>query len=115
MREFLLNGSVEYVLETEGASAEELDYIEELMKTGRFNPEKACQLLFIALNGAEEFVWEGVTYYTAEQLVHDICSAPEKVNETVGKLLQSSRFSAWMTFLGFGNFVERILKRCRES
>lgn len=115
VREFLLNGSVEYVLETEGASAEELDYIEELMKTGRFNPEKACQLLFIALHGAEEFVWEGVTYYTAEQLVHDICSAPEKVNETVGKLLQSSRFSAWMTFLGFGNFVERILKRCRES
>ena len=115
VREFLLNGSVEYVLETEGANAEELDYIEELMKTGRFNPEKACQLLFIALHGAEEFVWEGVIYYTAEQLVQDMCSAPEKIDETVGKLLQSSRFSAWMTFLGFGNFVERILKRCRES
>lgn len=113
VRDFLINGSVEYVLKTEGAEREVLDYINELANMGRLNPEKACQLLFIALHDEDEFVWEGTSYYTIEQLVDDICFEFETIDSTVKKLLESSRFQAWMTFQGYGDFVERILRRCR--
>ena len=113
VRDFLLNGSVEHVLKTEGAESEVLDYIKELVNIGRLNPEKACQLLFLALHGEDEFIWEGTTYYTIEQLIDDICSVPDVIDSTVKNLLESSRFQAWMTFLGYGDFVEKILRRCR--
>ena len=113
VRDFLINGSVEHVLKTEGAEREVLDYINELVNIGRLNPEKACQLLFIALKGEDEFVWDGTSYYTIERLVDDICSEPDTIDLTVKNLLNSSQFQAWMTFLGYGDFVERILRRCR--
>lgn len=113
VRDFLINGSVEHVLKAEGAESEVLDYIKELVNIGRLNPEKACQLLFLALHGEDEFIWEGTTYYTIEQLIDDICFVPDAIDTTVKNLLDSSRFQAWMTFLGYGDFVEKILRRCR--
>lgn len=113
IKEFLLKGLVSHILKTDGASQEQLDYVEELVNIGRLDPEKACQLLFIALRGEETFTWKGIDYNTIGQLIDDICSVPEEIDETVKNLLSSSRFQAWMTFLGFGDFVEKILKRCR--
>lgn len=113
VKEFLINGSVRFILKHEGAREEELRYVEELMNIGKLNPEKACNLLFIALQGEDNFLWNGVTYTAIEELVDDICIDSAGVDETVDGLLNSSRFQAWMTFQGYGDFVETILKRCK--
>lgn len=115
VKTFLLNGSVKFILKKEGSSDEALDYVQELMDMGRLNPEKACNLLFIALRGEERFVWGDRLYASIEDLLEFICQDSDGVDQTVEELLNDKKFQAWMAFQGYGDFAESILKRCRQG
>ena len=72
-----------------------LDYVQELMDMGRLNPEKACNLLFIALRGEERFVWGDRLYASIEDLLEFICQDPDGVDQTAEELLNDKKFQAW--------------------
>lgn len=110
VKTFLLNGSVKAILEMQKASEKELAYVQELMDVGRMDAEKACSLLFTALRGDESFIWDGKIYRSIEELLEYICYDSCQVDEIVEKLLDSERFRGWMSFLGYGEFVESIKK-----
>ena len=113
VKEFLGNGSVYYILKNEGATEEELSYVKELMDLCRLDPTKACELLFLALQGDENFFWRGREYASIKDVVAIICSMNWKVvDEAVEELLNSSRFQSWMTFQGYGTLIDRVLKEC---
>ena len=113
VKTFLVNGSVKFILKNEGASEEALTYVQELMDFGRLNAKKACNLLFVALRGEENFLWNGVTYTSIEELVEFVCRDRDLVDDVVEELLNNDRFQAWMSFQGYGDFSESILRRCR--
>lgn len=113
VKEFLLNGSVRMVLEKIGADQNAVSYVKELENIGRLDIEKACNLLFIALRGEEHYTLNNVVFYSPVELIEYLFMNPDNIEETVHELLTDTHFHAWMTFQGYGDFVESILRRCR--
>lgn len=109
---FLQRGLAYYYLENHGATSEQLKLVKRLQNMGADKPVEACKLFFQAVRGNEGIEWEQAVFKSIDDVINWLEYHVDALDEEIDKMLNNSEFVSWLEFLGFGNIIIEIRRKC---
>ncbi len=98
-----------------GADSRQMQRAQEIEKLAGRNPAEAIRKLQISLRQKPDFIWNGETFRSLEDLMHYLEQMPDRLDEEISMLYGSSAFKVWLDFTNRGSFLSKIEKKLMES